>query len=221
MLDWSIKTVMSKNGYLMDVSLSPEGTQVMLSDVYIQDSTLKNRIVFYNFSEFGKSYPDRLVGGFEEFGESLCPRVRFFDEDHACAVTDNQLAFFSLVNVTSPELVKQVPVEEEIQSVAYSDSHVAIVVNAPSGEYDNRLNVYKSNGTLAFSREFTYLYQNLDIDGDFVFLYNDNSCKVYDMSGRERFSGEFDFTVSKITRGSRFNTLIITGGDRIREITLK
>ena len=104
--------------------------RVMLSDVYIQDSTLKNRIVFYNFSEFGKSYPDRLVGGFEEFGESLCPRVRFFDEDHACAVTDNQLAFFSLVNVTSPELVKQVPVEEEIQSVAYSDSHVAIVVNA-------------------------------------------------------------------------------------------
>lgn len=84
-----------------------------------------------------------------------------------------------------------------------------------------RLDVYKSNGTLAFSREFTYLYQNLDIDGDFVFLYNDNSCKVYDMSGRERFSGEFDFTVSKITRGSRFNTLIITGGDRIREITLK
>lgn len=51
------------------------------------------------------------MGGFEEFGESLCPRVRFFDEDHACAVTDNQLAFFSLVNVTSPELVKQVPVE--------------------------------------------------------------------------------------------------------------
>ncbi|MFR6329315.1 MAG: DUF5711 family protein [Eisenbergiella sp.] len=31
-------------------------------------------------------------------------------------------------------------------------------------------------------------------------MYNDNSCKVYDMSGRESFSGEFDFTVSKITR---------------------
>ncbi|WP_294149825.1 DUF5711 family protein [uncultured Clostridium sp.] len=220
-LDWSIKTVMSKSGYLMDVSMSPEGTQVMLSDLYIQDSTLKNRIVFYNFSEFGKSYPDRLVGGFDEFGESLCPRVRFFDEDHACAVTDNQLAFFSLENVTSPELVKQIPVEEQIKSIAYSDSYVAVIVDAPSGEYDNRLDVYKSDGSPAFSREFTYLYQNMDIDGDFVILYNDNSCKIYDMSGRERFSGEFDFTVAKITRGSRFNSLIITGGDRIREIILK
>lgn len=220
-LDWSIKTVMSKSGYLMDLSMSPEGTQVMLSDLYIQDSTLKNRIVFYNFSEFGKSYPDRLVGGFDEFGESLCPRVRFFDEDHACAVTDNQLAFFSLENVTSPELVKQIPVEEHIRSIAYSNSHLAVIVDAPSGEYDNRLDVYKSDGTPAFSREFTYLYQNMDIDGDFVILYNDNSCKIYDMSGRERFSGEFDFTVAKITRGSRFNSLIITGGDKIREIILK
>ena len=62
-LDWAIKTVMSGNGYLMDVSLSPDGTQVMLSDLYLQDGALKNRIVFYNFSEYGKNYPDRLVGG--------------------------------------------------------------------------------------------------------------------------------------------------------------
>ena len=40
-LDWAIKTVMSGNGYLMDVSLSPDGTQVMLSDLYLQDGALK------------------------------------------------------------------------------------------------------------------------------------------------------------------------------------
>lgn len=220
-LDWVIKTVMSKNGYLMDVSLSPEGTQVMLSDLYLQDGILKNRIVFYNFSEFGKSYPDRLVGGFDEFGESICPRVRFFDEEHACAVADNQLAFFSLENVTSPELTVQIPVKEEIQSIAYSSGYVALVVDAPDGEYNNRLDVYRANGMLAFSKAFTYLYQNLDIDGEFVFLYNDNSCKIYDMSGKERFSGEFDFSVSKITRGSQFNSFIVTGGGMIREIALK
>ena len=106
-LDWAIKTVMSGNGYLMDVSLSPDGTQVMLSDLYLQDGALKNRIVFYNFSEYGKNYPDRLVGGFDELGDSICPRVRFLDEDHACAFADDQVAFFSLENVTSPALVRQ------------------------------------------------------------------------------------------------------------------
>ena len=220
-LDWGIKTVMSSNGYLMDISLSPEGTQVMVSDLYLQDGALKSRIVFYNFSEFGKSYPDRLVGGFDEFGDSISPRVRILDEEHACAFADGQLAFFSLENVTSPELVKLVPVESGIKSIAYSDQYVAVVVENTEGENESRLDLYHSNGTLAFSKEFTYAYQTMDIDGDFVILYNDNSCRIYNTSGKERFSGEFDFTVSKITRGAQFNSLIITGGDRMRELHLK
>lgn len=220
-LDWGIKTVMAKNGYLMDVSLSPDGTQVMLSDLYLQDGGLKNRIVFYNFSEFGKSYPDRLVGGFDEFGDAVCPRVRFLDEEHACAFADNQIAFFSLENVTSPELVKSVPVETEIKSIAYSDKYVAAVTGTLTGENPYRLDVYKANGEPAFGREFDYQYQKIDIDGEFVILYNENSCKIYSISGKERFSGEFDFHVSKITRASGVNSFIITGGDTIREIRLK
>ena len=35
----------------------------------------------------------RLVGGFDELGDSICPRVRFLDEDHACAFADDQVAF--------------------------------------------------------------------------------------------------------------------------------
>lgn len=220
-LDWGIKTVMSKNGYLMDLSLSPDGTQVMLSDLYLQDGNLKNRIVFYNFSEFGKSYPDRLVGGFDEFAENLCPRVRILDEEHACAFSDGQIGFFSLENVTSPELLKLVSVDTEIQSIAYSDKYVGTVVNTLSGENPYRLDIYKANGEPAFSKEFNYQYQQFDIDGDFVFLYNEESCRIYNMSGKERFSGEFDFTISKIAKGSQFNSFIVTGGDTIREIKLK
>lgn len=220
-LDWGIKTVMEKSGFIMDLSMSPEGTQVVVSVVYLQDGTLKNRVVFYNFSEFGKSYPDRLVGGFDEFSDSICPRVRFLNEDRMVAVADDQLAFFSLENVTSPEMVKQIPVEEEIQSVAYSDSYVAIVVDNPAGEYDYRLDVYKADGSPAFSKEFNFQFRQIDIDGDFVIMYNENSCKVYSMSGKERFTGEFDFTISKVTRGPQFNSLIITGGDTMRELRLK
>lgn len=220
-LDWAIKTVMSGNGYLMDVSLSPDGTQVMLSDLYLQDGGLRNRVVFYNFSEYGKSYPDRLVGGFDEFGDAICPRVRFLDEEHAVAFADSQLAFFSLENVTSPELAMQVPLETEIQGIAWSDQYVAVITDQLAGEYDSCLKVYHADGTLACSREFTYPWQNVDIDGDFIILYNDNSCRIYNTSGKERFSGEFDFSIAKVTRGSRFNSLHLTGGDRMREIRLK
>lgn len=220
-LDWGIKTVMAKNGYLLDVSLSPDGTQVMLSDVYLHEGSLKNRIVFYNFSEFGKNYPDRLVGGFDEFADNLAPRVRILDEGHACAISDGKIGFFSLENVTSPELVKTVDAEAEIRSIAYSDKYVGIVESTVSGENPYRLDLYKGNGELAFAEEFNYPYHNFDIDGEFVFLYNENSCRIYSTSGKERFSGEFDFTVAKITKGSGFNSFIVTGGDTIREIKLK
>ena len=57
--------------------------------------------------------------------------------------------------------------------------------------------------------------------GDFVILNNENSCRVYSLSGKERFAGEFDFSVAQVTRGRAFNSLIISGGDRMREIRLK
>ncbi len=220
-LDWAIKTVMSGNGYLMDVSLSPDGTQVMLSDLYLQDGTLKNRIVFYNFSEYGKSYPDRLVGGFDELGDSICPRVRFLDEDHACAFADDQVAFFSLENVTSPSLVKQQTIDGQIRGVAWSKEYVAVISDNTEGTSESRLNIFKADGTAVGAADFSYSWRNINIQGDLVILNNENSCRVYSLSGKERFAGEFDFSVALVTRGKAFNSLIISGGDRMHEIHLK
>lgn len=220
-LDWLIKTVMSKSGYLLDVSLSPEGTQVMVSNVYLQDGIMGNRVAFYNFSEYGKSYPDRLVGGFEEMKDSVIPRVRFLDEDHACAFGNGQVGFFSLENQTSPALLAHIKLEEEIKSVCYSDQYVGVMVENPEGESDYRLDVYSAGGKLKFSKPISFQYKEIDIDGDMVILYNENSCEIYNMSGKCRFSGSFDFTFSAVRAGRMENELIFTGGDTVRSIRLK
>lgn len=220
-LDWLIKTVMSKSGYLLDVSLSPEGTQVMVSNVYLQDGIMGNRVAFYNFSEYGKSYPDRLVGGFEEMKDSVIPRVRFLDEDHACAFGNGQIGFFSLENQTSPALSAHIKLEEELKSVCYSDQYVGVIVENPEGESDYRLDVYSAGGKLKFSKPVSFQYKEIDIDGDMVILYNENSCEIYNMSGKCRFSGSFDFTFSAVRAGRMENELIFTGGDTVRSIRLK
>ena len=220
-LDWLIKTVMSKSGYLLDVSLSPEGTQVMVSNVYLQDGIMGNRVAFYNFSEYGKSYPDRLVGGFEEMKDSVIPRVRFLDEDHACAFGNGQIGFFSMENQTSPALSAHIKLEEELKSVCYSDQYVGVIVENPEGESDYRLDVYSAGGKLKFSKPVSFQYKEIDIDGDMVILYNENSCEIYNMSGKCRFSGSFDFTFSAVRAGKMENELIFTGGDTVRSIRLK
>ena len=64
----------------------------------------------------------------------------------------------------------------------------AYTVPNASGLYDYTLFVYKNDGTLAFSREIDFQYRYMDIDGDNLILYNENSCRVYNMSGVETVS---------------------------------
>lgn len=208
------------SGYPVDVSLSPDGTQLIGAYAYVKNGTLNGRVAFHNFAEIGKSVPDRLVGGFDEpYVSSLVAQVRFLDDTYSCAFADNSVSFYSTKNALSPELIKQIPIEDEIKSVFYSKKYVGLVVTGSDGQ--ERLQVYKANGDKVFTSDFQYSYTNADIDGDRVFLYNENSCRVYNLSGRLKFSGTFDFPVSKIRNGRFPNTLIVTGPQNMKEIRLQ
>lgn len=222
-LDVTIKALLSGEiGYPVDIDLSPSGTQLIGAYAYLKNGAMNGRVAFHNFDEIGKSVPDRLVGGFHEMYESsLVARVHFLDDTYACAFADNSISFFSTKNALSPELLKQVVVEEEIRSVFYSDKYVGAIVSNEDGENPDRLEIYTPDGSLVFSEPFHYQYTHADIDGDRVILYNEESCRVYNMSGRLKFEGTFDFTVSKIRNGRFPNTLIVTGPTNMKEIRLQ
>jgi hypothetical protein len=222
-LDVKIKALLGgDSGYPVDISLSPDGTQLMGAYAYLKNGTLNGRVAFHNFAEIGKSIPDRLVGGFDEpYDAALVAQVQFLDDTYSCAFADNSVSFYSTKNALSPELLKQIPVQEEIKSVFYSNKYVGLIVDNPEGENPYRLDVYKPNGDHVFSKGFQYQYTYADIDGDHVFLYNEDSCRVYNMSGRLKFSGTFDFPVSKIRNGRFPNTLIVTGPQNMKEIRLQ
>lgn len=209
-------------GYPVDISLSPDGTQLIGAYAYLKSGALNGRVAFHNFAEIGKSRQNRLVGGFDEpYESSLVARVHFLDETYSCAFADNSVSFYSTKNALSPELLKQVMVEEEIRSVFYSNKYVGIIVNNAEGENPDRMNIYNPDGSLVFSEAFHYQYTQADIDGERVILYNEDSCRVYDMSGRLKFEGTFDFPVSKIRNGRFPNTLLVTGPQNMKEIRLQ
>ena len=118
-LDLYIKSVLSGDGYPVDLSLSPAGTQVITSYMYLEQGMLKNRIVFYNFG-LGKDDARRVVGGFQpqDLADAMAGRVRFLDENHAVIFTDKGLQFFSTRVETSPESVSQVLFDENVRSIA-------------------------------------------------------------------------------------------------------
>ena len=69
-------------------------------------------------------------------------------------------------------------------------------------------------------RTFNYQYTVFDIDGGLVLLYNDSSCKVFNMTGTEKYNGTFDFTVNKVSAGRFPGTLLVMGPQMMMEIKL-
>lgn len=208
-------------GYPLDISLSPDGTMLMGSYMFIEDGALRSRVAFYNFSEVGKNALNRFVGGFHDiYKDSIVPRVQYVDSVYSVAFAQDSISFFSSRDVMSPALVKQVMVEDEIQSVFYGEQYVGVIVLQKDSEYRQRMDVYKPNGDQVFSREFTYDYSCVDIDGDTIFLYNEDSCRVYNRFGNLKYEGPLDFSVSKMIKGSLPDQIIAAGAQAIKEIKL-
>lgn len=220
-LDLTITSAMEKSGYPFAISLSRDGTQLMASYVFIQNGELKSRVVFYDFSEIGKTIAGRLVGGFDEqFQGALVADVQFLGSPYSCAFSTSGLTFFSTKNLTSPTVEIQILVEEEIQSVFNSDDYVGIIVKNNSGDFVNRMEIYKKSGELVMKKNFTYDYNEVDIDGDLVILHNQNSCMIYNIAGVLKLDTSFDFALSKIRQGNSPNTLILIGPQTMKKIKL-
>ena len=221
-LDIYVKSLLSGDGYPVDVSLSPGGTQWITSFMYLDQGMIKNKIVFYNFG-LGKNDPKRVVGVFlpEDLSDAMAGRVRFMDESHAVIFTDKGLQFFSTRVETSPESVNQILLDENVRSISYTDKYAGVITDNGEGADPYCLRVYRPDGSQVFETTFSYQYTGFDIDGDLVTLYNDNSCCVYNMAGTEKFSGSFDFTVTKVLSGRFPGTLLVLGTQKMEEIRLK
>ena len=221
-LDIMVKSLLSGDGYPVDLSLSPNGTQLITSYMYLDQGMIKCKIVFYNFG-LGKNDPNRVVGIFfpKDLGDAMAGRVRFLDESHSVIFTDKGIQFFSTRVETSPELVSQIPIEENIRSITYTQDKVGIVTDNVEGGDPYRLRIYDREGSPVFEKTFNYQYTGFDIDGDLVLLYNDSSCKVYNMTGTEKYNGTFDFTVSKVSAGRFPGTLLVMGPQKMTEIKLQ
>lgn len=218
----NIKMLLSGDGYPLDLALSPDGTQIVMSVVHLEGGVLKNKVVFYDFSEIGKNVNNRYVGGFEEeFNGKMAARVRYLNQDTVCAFSDSGLTFISVKNVIPDPEVITVEVEEDIESICSSERYAAMILDNPTGD-PYRMDIYTTDGKLKKSIPFDYPYSGALIDGDQVILYNEESCMVYNIDGYKKFEGWFDFPVSLVRKGKKgFNSLIIAGSDRMQEISLR
>lgn len=214
-----ISTVLSQSGYPLDVSISPNGAQVMTSFVYLNQGLVLNQVIFRNFSQVGGNLTDKLVGGFKEFKENIVADVEFLTDTYACAIADNQLGFYSLKNEVQPALVNNPVFEEEILSVFYGSQGVGVITKNAADENPYMLCLYGPDGSELWKKTLNFAYKQAEFGRERVLLYNDSECLILSNKGEEKYRGTLDGSISKILDVSR-DTLLQVSGDTIKQIKL-
>lgn len=214
-LDISVRTALAGEGYPLDLSLSPTGTGLAVSIVYMDQGSLQSRVAFYNF-DVGKNEADRVVGYFR-YGESLFPEVRYLTDELVCAFGDSQAVLYSLADPAQPEQIAEIACTGEVQSVMTTEDAIGIV-EAEGGSY--RVHLYNTSGEEIMSAEIPFPYSYGEFSGDYLVFYNDTECLVLDRSGQEKFHGSLEGTTRKIYFLSRSRFLQFSNQGQ-KEIRLK
>ena len=89
------QTVLSGQGCPVDLSISEDGTKLVVSYLYVASGVIESKVVFYNYSEVGKNEVDRFVGGFD-YDKTMMAKVEFITNDIVAAFGDDKLVIYSM-----------------------------------------------------------------------------------------------------------------------------
>lgn len=213
------RTVADGNGYPLDVSLSNDGTKMIVSYLQINQKSPQNSVAFYNFTEIGKGEIDRLVGGFNQYKDSIVPKVEFINNTTACAFGDKMFTIYHMKQ--KPSIVHEETFEKNVKSVFYSRRYIGIVLRNEGEKKPYKLKIYNTKGDVLLNKSFDMEYQDIKFAGDNVLMYNEKTCKIISIAGVTKFDYEFaEGIIDIIPREDNYKYILINGSG-IQEIQLQ
>ena len=213
-----IETVVARDGFPLSLALSEDGTKLITSYMKVEGDEPVSSVTFYNFGEVGKNETDNYVSGYD-YLNTIIPYVQFMDNDSAFGVSDDRIVFFSggerPVNVSSALL------DEEVQSIYYSDKYVGLVFRNQTGESAYRLDVYNDNGNKIHSELFDLEYTDIVFNKDQIIIYSDQECSICNMKGVDKFTGSFGGDTALIIPTASVDKYVTVTMDSIDNVELK
>lgn len=213
-----IKATMDKSGYPVSLSLSPNGRLLAISYFYVDSGEMKSSVGFFNFGEVGKNESDNYVSGYD-YVNTVIPYVQFMNNSAAFGVSDDRIVFFQ--GSERPSSLTSNFIEEEIQSIYYSENYVGLVFRDQTGEAAYRLDVYNTTGEKVYSRLFDMEYTDIVINNNIIIIYNDMDCQICNVSGVDKFTGEFEKAVSLVVPTSSVYRYLAVTSNSVDTIELK
>lgn len=206
-----IKSTMSQTGYPMSVAVSDE--VVAVSYLYVDSTSMKSRVTFYNFGGIGENVTDKIVSNYE-YDKVVIPVIDYLDEEKIFALADDRLLFYN--GDKKPTAMIDILINERIVGVYRGSSMVGLVFYDTSGEKKYRMDLYNKSGEKVSSYRFNMDYKDILLCNNHVIIYNEAQCVIVGQDGKEKFNGLFEEPVKYIALTDSSNKYIF-----VKENTLE
>lgn len=185
----SIQSSIDENGYPLDITLSPNGKILCASYFIVDGVQTKNRLMFYDFSKDGEK-TENILGGYD-YENTIVPTVAFLKEDTICAFGDDKISIYHINKKV--KLKKEIEMESRIKSIAYDQSHIAIVREPNIDEEDgnNMLEIFSLNGNRVGKEEISGDYTDMTLSRDRIILSSAYQTMIFTPNGRQLLNYNF------------------------------
>ena len=214
-------TTMNNTGYPTAITLSPDAKLAGVAYTYVEAGALQTRVAFYNFGDVGENQIDNLVSGYN-YSDTLVPYIHYMNGNTAFAVADNRLMIYSGSEV--PETKMERMLDEEIQAVYSSDKYIGLVFYNSTGESAYVLRVLNTQGEEVVSVPFDFSSigdARILFGEELITIYNEKQCLVYNISGKQKYAGNFEKAVRTMIPGTGPFHYILAYMDSIDMVELK
>ena len=151
------------------------------------------------------------------YEDTVMADIFFMGSDRSVVVGDSSFVIYR--GTDSPEVEKEITLDQEIQSVFHSGRYIGFVLlNQEKSGYELRL--YNRQGEQVVSRELPGKYSNAKIDGDEVILFDGDRCCIVTASGIIKYEGELDIEALEMFRAFGVNRYYVINVDELRVIYL-
>lgn len=209
----SIKASLQNTGYPLAIALSSDATRLLASYLCMDGSTVKTRVISYNFSDTQSKH---VIDTLEL--EELYPKIEFLENNKAVMFGEKS---FVLYNTDTKEITAQQTFENEIASVFCSDQKIGFIFKASDENGQYYMEIYNKAGRKNSSVYFDFDYEGINVYDDEVILYNSQEMAVYQMNGRLKFISTLNTSVTNIMASWESGMYWLVDDQSLREIHIK
>ena len=211
-----LKASLTGTGYPIAIDLSQDGNVLIVSYLSAKGNGASTNVTFYHFGENKEGNKNYQVAQ-KDYSDTIIPMINFVGKEQSLLVSDHSLIFYE--GLEQPEETQIVAVKKEIQSVAYDEEYIAMLLKNSKGT-GHELLLYRMNGKKVMGVKVEGEYTDIKIEDGQVFLYDEKQCAIYNSSGVCKFEGALEMNILNIYPITGLNKYMVISANGFQEIQL-